>query len=135
MSDDGTEDNTRDMDAEADSDTESGLDLCLPYFLRDHVPEEAVVIRRAENACATKFEQAQIIGFRASELAQGAEPRARPDGPGLAVGVFDPLKIAAAEFDAGVITGIDIIRRKPDGTRVAIDIADLPRARLRFRPW
>lgn len=46
----------------------------------------------------TKFEKARIIGARALQLAYGAPPLIK-----VPSGAFDPLDLAEAEFQKGVI--------------------------------
>jgi DNA-directed RNA polymerase subunit K/omega len=105
----------------------------VPEFLTADDSHD-VVIRCAETACITKFEQAQIIGHRASELAAGAEPRARPEGVTNAKW-FDPVAYATAEFHAGVIQGLSVVRKPPNREEVVLDIADLTVANTQYRPW
>ena len=104
------------------------IDSLVPGFLTQDMA--TVRIRHAHQAPATKFEAAQVIGHRASEIAQGAVPRARPVD-----GSTEPIKIARAEFDARVIQGVDVVRTLPDGSKVVIDVADLPRTVAYSRPW
>jgi DNA-directed RNA polymerase subunit K/omega len=89
-----------------------------------------VDIRHVYTAPLTRYESAQIIGFRASELAQGAPAKAR-----AADGSTDPIKTAKAELRAGAIKGLDVVRTLPDGTKVIIDVADLTRVELHTRAW
>ncbi len=53
-----------------------------------------------------KFEKARIIGARALQLAYGAPPLIK-----VPEGVYDPLALAEAEYEAGVIPIVVIKKR------------------------
>lgn len=53
----------------------------------------------------TRFERARMIGARALQISRGAPPMIDSKDP-------DPVKIAEAEFEAGVIP-LDVKRKMP----------------------
>lgn len=54
-----------------------------------------------------KYEKARVIGARSQQLMNGANPLIETE-------LFDPVKIAMAEYDAKVLD-IEVIRKYPDG--------------------
>lgn len=63
----------------------------------------------------TTYEKARLIGTRATQIANGAEPTTN-------VGkLYDPIQIALKEYEEGTIP-INIIRTLPDGTKVRVRI-------------
>lgn len=76
----------------------------------------------------TKYERAAVLGRRALQLSQGAEPRA-------VCSSMNPLDIAQAELDAGVCPPMRIMRYLPDGTCVQKQLSDLQRTFRRVRAW
>ena len=63
----------------------------------------------------TKYEKARLLGLRATQLANGAEPTVDPRG------MYDPLKIAEKELELGTIP-IKIIRTLPNGKKYQVCI-------------
>jgi len=53
----------------------------------------------------TRFERARMIGARALQISRGAPPMIENKDP-------DPVKVAEAEFEAGVIP-LDVKRKMP----------------------
>ena len=76
----------------------------------------------------TKFERAAVMGRRAIQLSQGAEPRAICTS-------MNPLDIAQAELDSGVCPPMRVMRYLPDGTCTQHQLSDLMRSFRRVRNW
>lgn len=76
----------------------------------------------------TKFERAAVLGRRAIQLSQGAEPRAVCTS-------MNPLDIAEAELDAGVCPPMRVMRYLPDGTCVQKQLVDIHKSFKRVRTW
>ena len=65
----------------------------------------------------TKYEKVRLIGLRATQIANGAQPT-------VSVGdLIDPLKIAEKEFNSGTIP-INIIRTLPGGKKICVKIVN-----------
>lgn len=62
----------------------------------------------------TKYERARLIGTRAMQLAEGAQPTVD------VTGLRDPLKIAEKELILGRIP-LSIIRVLPSGEKIRVD--------------
>jgi DNA-directed RNA polymerase subunit K/omega len=99
-----------------------------PAWLREDATPEEIGVKFVFYRGTTKYEQAAAIGIRAGQLAQGDRPRA------LAAS-GNPLDIAAAEFHANAIKGMDVVRRLPDGTAVSRPLQDVYRKPLLQRAW
>lgn len=76
----------------------------------------------------TVFERAAVMGRRAIQLSQGAEPRAICTS-------MNPLDIAQAELDAGVCPPMRVMRYLPDGTCTQHQLSDLMQTMRRVRTW
>lgn len=97
-----------------------------------------VAIQFVHTRGMTKFERTAIVAHRASQIAQGSQPRALVKtitGEMSDPGTTDPIVSAAAEIDAGVIDGFDVFRHMPDGTQVVKNVKLLGQARRRIRLW
>ena len=64
----------------------------------------------------TKYERTRLIGFRASQLSQGAKPTVE-----IPKGEYDPINIALLELKKGTIP-VNIIRELPCGQTIRIKI-------------
>jgi len=103
------------------------LALGFPSWVLDTstpVPEIKIV----DTMPLTKYERAAVLGRRAIQLSQGAEPRA-------VCASLNPLDIATAELDAGVCPPMRVMRYLPDGTCVQHELTDLTRTFRRVRAW
>jgi DNA-directed RNA polymerase subunit K/omega len=78
----------------------------------------------------SKFEHTVVIAHRASQLSQGARPRAH-----CADGSQASLDLAAAELETGVIRGMRVGRYGPDGVVVQKEVERMHIARRRVRLW
>ena len=102
-------------------------ELGFPEWLMDTVTAVAD-IRIVDTLPLTKYERAAVLGRRAIQLSQGAEPRA-------VCLSLNPLDIAQAELDAGVCPPMRVMRYLPDGTCVQHELSDLIRNFRRVRAW
>lgn len=90
--------------------------------------EEVTSINIVNTYPLTKYERAAVLGRRALQLSQGAEPRA-------VCSSMNPLDIATAELDAGVCPPMRVMRYLPDGTCVQKQLSELARSFRRVRAW
>ena len=80
----------------------------------------------------TQYEKARIIGARALQISQGAEPLIKMTEEEMEGLKFNPIEIAKREFEEGVIP-IEVNRKKPGEDRV-IEVAPVEEAEASEEP-
>ena len=100
----------------------------FPEWLTSTADTVDLEIRIVDTYPLTKYERAAVLGRRAIQLSQGAEPRAVCTS-------MNPLDIAQAELDAGVCPPMRVMRYLPDGVCVQRQLSDLVRNFRRVRLW